>query len=339
MLSRVKTRIQFLSASIRDRWTRLGRRRQVALGIVGALVMAAGISAAVVFGLGGGGQPACDKPLCVEVIGPKGDAVQPMTPVRIRLAGDLDRKAAVGALQISHQPEGLKRFEGDVLTFRPEWPGFARGVSYDVALALPASALPGGAEPVDLGFRFATEGKLLVSSVFPGDGTQEVALDAGIMVQFNRSVAPLTVIDERGPQGIIEFDPPVAGEGRWLNTSLYTFTPATSGWAPATRYTAVVKAGLANQLGAQLDEDYVFTFSTVSPKVLIFVPLDNSKFVGPAEVIQVGFNQPVDRASAEASFSLVPQGGSNPVAGSFEWLDDRTFVFHPAQPLALSTTF
>ena len=339
MLSRVKTRIQFLSASIRDRWTRLGRRRQVALGIVGALVMAAGISAAAVLGLGGGGQPACDKPLCVEVIGPQGDAVQPMTPVRIRLAGDLDRKAAVEALQISHQPEGLKRFEGDVLTFRPEWPGFARGVSYDVALALPASALPGGAEPVDLGFRFATEGKLLVSSVFPGDGTQEVALDAGIMVQFNRSVAPLTVIDERGPQGIIEFDPPVAGEGRWLNTSLYTFTPAASGWAPATRYTAVVKGGLANQLGAQLDEDYVFTFSTVSPKVLIFVPLDNSKFVGPAEVIQVGFNQPVDRASAEASFSLVPQGGPNPVAGSFEWLDDRTFVFHPAQPLALSTTF
>ena len=226
-----------------------------------------------------------------------------------------------------------------MLTFRPEWPGFARGVSYDVALRLPASALPAGAEPVDLGFRFTTEGKLHVSSVFPEDGTQEVALDAAIMVQFNRSVAPLTVIDERGPQGIIEFDPPIAGEGRWLNTSLYTFTPAGEGWAPATHYTAIVKAGLANQLGAQLDEDYVFSFSTVSPKVLIFFPLDNSKFVGPREEIKVGFNQPVEPSSAGASFSLVPQGTPNPVAGSIEWLDDRTFVFHPAQPLALSTTF
>ena len=235
MLSRLKTRIQSLSVLLRERWTRLGRRRQVAVGVVGALVVAGGVSAAVVLGLSGGGLPSCDKPLCAEVIGPMGDAVQPMTPVRIRLAGDLNRKAAVEALQISNQPAGDKRFEGDVLTFRPEWPGFARGVSYDVALALPASELPAGAEPVDMSFRFTTDGKLEVSSVFPEDGTQEVALDAGIMVQFNRSVAPLTVIDERGPQGIIEFDPPVAGEGRWLNTSLYTFTPAAGGWAPAAR--------------------------------------------------------------------------------------------------------
>ncbi len=339
MLSRLKTRIQSLSVLLRDRWTRLGRRRQVAVGIVGALVVAGGVSAAVVLGLSGGGLPSCDKPLCAEVIGPVGDAVQPMAPVRIRLAGDLNRKAAVEALQISNQPAGDKRFEGDVLTFRPEWPGFARGVSYDVALALPSSELPVGAEPVDMSFRFTTDGKLQVSSVFPEDGTQEVALDAGIMVQFNRSVAPLTVIDERGPQGIIEFDPPVAGEGRWLNTSLYTFTPAAAGWAPAARYTATVKAGLANQLGAELEKDYVFSFTTVSPKVLIFFPLDNTKFVGPEEEIKVGFNQPVDRPSAEAGFSLVPQGTTNPVAGSFEWLDDRTFVFHQAQPLALATTF
>jgi uncharacterized protein YfaS (alpha-2-macroglobulin family) len=339
MLPRAKTRIQSLWALMRGRWTGLGRRRQVVLGIVGALLMAAGVSAGVVLGLGGGGQPACDKPLCVEVIGPTGDTVPTMTPVRIRLAGHLDREAAIEALQISNEPAGLKTFEGDVLTFRPDWPGFARGVSYEVALALPASALPAGAEAVDLSFRFNTEGKLQVSSVFPGDGTQEVALDAAIMVQFNRSVAPLTVIDKRGPQGIIEFDPPVTGEGRWLNTSLYTFTPAGGGWAPAARYTATVKAGLANQLGAQLDEDYVFSFSTVSPKVLIFFPLNNSKFVGPGEEIKVGFNQPVDRASAEAGFSLAPQGVPNPVAGSFEWLDDQTFVFHPAPSLALSTTF
>ena len=111
MLSRVRDRFQSLAMVARDRWSRLGRRRQVVLAVAGALVVAAGISGAVVLGLGGG-QSTCDRPLCVEVLGPEGDAVPPMTPVRIRLVGDLDREAAVEGLEISQQPAGLKRFEG-----------------------------------------------------------------------------------------------------------------------------------------------------------------------------------------------------------------------------------
>ncbi len=339
MLSRIGKFIQSLATSGWGRWARLGWRQQVAFGGILIAVVAAGIAGAVVLSAGDGEPSDCDKPLCVEVIGPKGDAVHPMAPVQIWLAGKVDRDTAIEALQIANEPQGDKQFEGDVLTFRPKWPGFAKGVSYDVSLTLPQSALPSGAEPVDLDFRFTTDGKLHVSSVFPEDGAQEIALDGTIMVQFDRSVAPLTVIDERGPEGIIEFDPPAQGEGRWLNTSLYTFVPAGDGWAPATQYTATVKAGLANELGAELDEDYVFSFSTLMPNVSTFFPLDNSKFIDPGREIEVGFNQPVDRASAEASFALAPQGTAQAIAGSFKWLDNQTFVFRPDEPLALSTTF
>jgi len=339
MLSRARTRMQSLVASATGRWARLGWRRRVALGGVAALVVAAGVATAVGLSLRGGGPSDCDKPLCVEVIGPKGDGVNPMTPVQVWLAGKVDREAAVEALQIGNEPKGDRRFEGDVLTFRPEWPGFARGVSYDVSLVLPKSALPSGAEPVDLDFRFTTDGKLELTSVFPEDGAREVALDAAIMVQFNRSVAALTVVEERGPQGIIEFNPPVQGEGRWLNTSLYTFVPSGDGWAPATQYTATVKAGLANQLGSQLEDDYVFAFSTLSPAIESLLPADNSKFVAPTPEIEVRFNQPVDKASAEASFTLAPLGAPQPLAGRFEWVNDQAFRFHPERPLALSATF
>lgn len=339
MLSRMRTPVQSLLAWTRDRWARLGRPRQVAMGAVAVLVVMAGVVTAVALGSRDGGPSDCDKPICVEVIGPAGDAVHPMAPVQIWLAGKVDREAAIEALQIGNEPKGSRGFEGDVLTFRPDWPGFARGVSYNVSLALPRSVLPGGAEPVDLSFGFTTEGKLQVSSAFPGDGAEEVALDAAIMVQFNRSVAPLTVIDDRGPQGVIEFDPPAQGEGRWLNTSLYTFVPGDEGWVPATRYTAAIKAGLANQLGSQLEEDYVFSFSTLAPAVSRLVPADNSKFVAPMPDIKVFFNQPVDRASAEASFALAPLGAPDRIAGSFEWPTDRAFVFQPERPLALSAGF
>ncbi len=326
--------------ALHQRWSRLGGRARLAAAVGGMAVLGA-LGAGLVFVLtsGGGGTSGCDRPLCVEVLGPSGDEVRPMTPVRIRLAGRVDRDVAVHALQIKDAPAGRFDLQHDVLTFKPDWPGFALGATYDVSLKLSDREVPHGAEPVDLGFRFTTEGKLKVASAFPQDGAQEVALDAAVMVQFSRSVAPLTVIDKRGPQGILDFDPPMLGEGRWLNTSLYTFTPAGGGWSPSATYKARVLAGLANQLGATLDQDYAFSFTTLRPKVLIFFPLDNTAFVAPEPEIKVGFNQPIDRASAEAAFSVVAEASRARVDGRFEWLDDRTFLFHPARPLALATTF
>lgn len=340
MATRIVTRIRTGLAAASSRWGRLDRRWRIGAAAA-AVAVIAGLTAVVVIATsgGGGGGSSCDKPLCVEVLGPAGDDVAPMALVRIRLAGDIDHDVALRALDISNKPAGQARFDHDVLTFRPEWPGFARGTSYDVSLALAAGDVPKGADPVALGFHFTTAGKLTVTSVFPQDGSQQVGLDGAIMVQFSRSVAALTVVDKLGPEGVLSFDPPVQGGGRWLNTSLYTFKPSGAGWSPSTTYNAKVNAALANELGASLAADYPFSFSTLTPKVVIFFPLTNAKFVAPEPEIKVGFNQPIDRVSAEAGFTLAPQGGGPPVAGAFEWSDDRTFVFRPARPLALATTY
>lgn len=287
---------------------------------------------------GGAGSPvSCDKPLCIDVIGPATDEVEPMAPVRIRLQGDVDHDTALHALLLTNDPAGDRRFDGDVLTFHPQWPGFAKGVTYTVSLDLPQEEVPHGAAPVSLRYQFTTTGKLKISSVFPIDGAKEIGLDGPIMVQFNRAVAPLTVVDAKSAQNVIEFTPPIEGEGHWLNTSLYTFRPK-PGWAPATTYSARIKAGLMNDLGATLDDDYVFGFSTLSPAVSTFAPPDKSTFVDPQPDIRVVFNQPVDRATAEQRFTLEPAGGA-PVAGTFEWSDDVTMIFHPSVRLALGTHF
>jgi uncharacterized protein YfaS (alpha-2-macroglobulin family) len=276
---------------------------------------------------------ACNDRFCVEVLGVAGEEVDPMTPLRIRLRGDIDRDAALAALQIEPAATGTAAFEDDVLTFRPDWPGFARGVDYGVKLSLAEAHLPRGVPAVDLAFDFTVTGRLEVASVFPADLTSEVVTDAEVYVQFNRSVAPLTVIDAQAPDNVLTFDPPVAGAGRWLNTSLFVFAPV-DGWQPATDYTGRVVAGLTNELGARLDEDFVFHFSTVSPAVEDVSPAANTKFVAPADAIRVAFNQPVDAESAQARFSLtLLTEERRTLEGSFEWTDNRTLLFWPAEPL------
>jgi hypothetical protein len=333
MWERTKQNIERIGSALRHRWSALSGRQRLAAGAFGgAILVAAGIAVALVLAMGGGDT--CDRPLCVEVLAPSGEEVPPMTPVRIRLGGDLDRQAAVSALQISNERPGQKRFEGDVLTFRPAWPGFARGERYDVALRIATEHLPQGADPVDISYRFTTEGKLAITSIFPPDGTKEIALDGAVMVQFNRSVAPLTVIAERGPAGVIEFDPPIDCEGRWLNTSLYTFRPD-PGWAPSTTYTATVRR-TATSWGAARGRPRLHVRHAVGRRA---DPSGRQQQVlAPSPEIEVTFNQPVDRTSAQAAFSLTRRGGAA-AAGTFTWKDDATFVFRPSAPLALAAPY
>jgi len=62
-------------------------------------------------------------------------------------------------------------------------------------------------------------------------------------------------------------------------------------------------------------------------------PAPGSTDVWPGVVVSYGFDQPMDRASVEQAFSLVPAA-----EGAFRWLnDDRQLQFRPAEPLAAET--
>ena len=110
MRSRIVTSMRAPLNALRRRWSRLGGRARLAAAVGGLAVLGA-LGAGLVFVLtsGGGGTSGCDRPLCVEVLGPSGDEVRPMTPVRIRLAGRVDRDVAVHALQIKDAPAGALR--------------------------------------------------------------------------------------------------------------------------------------------------------------------------------------------------------------------------------------
>ncbi|MYK26255.1 MAG: hypothetical protein F4052_04790, partial [Dehalococcoidia bacterium] len=150
-------------------------------------------------------------------------------------------------------------------------------------------------------------------------------------------VAPLTVLQEGPAASVLEFDPPLAGAGEWLNTSLYRFIP--TNLEPSTTYSVRIPAGLASAVDGVLEADYTWSFSTIQPAVTSVTPHDGAKFVEPDDPIVIAFNQPMDRASVEAGVTLRAVGGAA-IPGGFEWNEDGTVAtFTPDEPVALLTEY
>ena len=213
--------------------------------------------------------------------------------------------------------EGSFVWDGDrTLLFQPAFPGWQRGQRYLMRVDGPTAGLAR-----DYTHAFTVEGGLEVAYVIPGDGDVEVPTEAQILVQFNRSVAALTVLQEGEAPPVLEFDPPLAGKGEWLNTSLYRFIP--SDLRPATAYRVRIPAGLTSAADGVLESDVTWSFATIQPVVASFEPANDTKWVEPEGPFIVTFNQPMDRASAEARVALHAADGAT-VATTFEWSEGDT---------------
>ena len=218
------------------------------------------------------------------------------------------------------------------LLFQPEFPGWRRGQRYRLLVDASAAGIAD-----DYAHAFTVEGQLEVAYVIPGDGDREVPTEAQILVQFNRSVAALTVLQEGPTPEVLEFDPPLAGQGEWLNTSLYRFIP--TDLRPSTEYRVRIPAGLTSAADGALLSDFTWSFATFQPAVTRFHPGDGTFYVEPDGRFSVTFNQPMDRASVEASVVLHQQDGAS-IPASFAWNEDDTVLsIIPDEPLALSTSY
>ncbi|HKY51732.1 MAG TPA: Ig-like domain-containing protein, partial [Candidatus Limnocylindria bacterium] len=148
----------------------------------------------------------------------------------------------------------------------------------------------------------------------------EVPLGAPIIVQFSRSVAPLTTLAAQPTDQIVTFDPPLQGKGEWLNTSIYRFTP--SDLRPTTTYRLTIPRGLTSAADGVLESNFVAKFTTVTPGVARIAPEDNTQFAAPLQKVVVTFNQPMDR-SAASGITVQDEGGVH-APGSVSWSEDDT---------------
>lgn len=166
-----------------------------------------------------------------------------------------------------------------------------------------------------------------VTDIFPQDGAQFVG-DQPIVVIFNRPVVPL-ITSASDPAALVNpllFDPALDGQGEWINSSIYQFTPGAV--ASGTTYQVRVDPALTSLDGLPLSEPFASSFTTSTPGVIRFEPgMDDDAALPDAPII-ITFNMPVDRAAAEASLIVRADGGR--IAGTVSWDDtSTTLTFTP----------
>lgn len=261
-------------------------------------------------------------PLVLRTVPENGAEIALDTPIELTFDQPMDTASVQKAFRIAPAVDGTLNWVNDTTVRFVPSQKFSRGERYRVTLAEAAKSAAGVPLNRPAEITFETVGYLAVSSVQPAPDSDEILPDTVITVLFNRPVVPLTAIENQAglPQPLT-FTPPVRGEGVWLNTSIFQFTPK-DGFDPATEYTARVAAGLTAVDGSVMKDDFVWQFRTESPQVVASYPAEGTQYVSRTPVIQLAFNQPMNHDSVETAFRLRNVATGKPVKGTFEWVDE-----------------
>ncbi|MEL7674321.1 MAG: Ig-like domain-containing protein, partial [Chloroflexota bacterium] len=283
--------------------------------------------------------PADLPPHVIDVAPFPGEETPTGAAVTVTFDQPMDRASVEAAWDASSAAPGAFTWAADdrSVSYLPAG-GWPRAARTPITIGTGAQAANGLALEEAYEFFVQTVGRLEVGAVIPAPDAQGVAADATITVSFNRPVVPLVATDQiAGLPDPLVIEPAVEGRGEWVNTSIYVFTPSKA-LAGGTTYTARVPAGLVDVTGAVLEDDYIWQFSTLAPEVLSVYPYQGATEITLDTPISIAFSQPMDRASAEAAFTL--STGGEPVAGRFTWSDDaRSLIFTPDERLAQEATY
>lgn len=280
-------------------------------------------------------------PRVMETLPFEGEELQLDQSITIYFNQAMDRESVENALSVAPDDAsiGTLTWEDDTaLTVSPAsaWP---RDTLLEFTIATEASAADGSTLEESYKLTYQTVGYLEVVEVLPTDNESNVSADSVITVIFNRPVVPLVAIEEQDTLvNPLEIVPAVEGEGEWLNTSIYTFTPS-EGWAGGLEYTVTIKAGLTDSVGAILQDDYVWMFSTAPPEIVTIFPRDDSSKVRLDSTITIEFTQPMNPAVMDDAITITDSAG-NPVVVSYKWTSsNRQVTMTPVEPFALDTNY
>ncbi len=181
--------------------------------------------------------------------------------------------------------------------------------TYTAILSTGAAGTDGTRLADEVRIEFKTTNALVVAQVFPADATKDVDIKSAITVIFNKPVAPLMSIEDQvNLPSPIEITPSVAGSGEWVSSSVYVYQP-TMGLNSGTNYLVRVHSGLRDTTGSSLEQDYVWGFTTVSPKVTNFFLKGTGKTQDFSSILLnqafvVKFNQAMDEKSMAAALTI-----------------------------------
>lgn len=136
-------------------------------------------------------------------------------------------------------------------------------------------------------------------------------------VTFSKPVKSLAMVDEQRKEDlehpIGKIEPALAGTWRWLGSASVEFVPLIQA-AYSTEYKVTIFKGLKAIDGAELAEDYSFTFSTPVLELQDVSPTRNWRWMKPDDTISLLFNQPVKNEDLLANLKLDTGSGPMKVA-------------------------
>ena len=253
----------------------------------------------------------------------------------------VDCQQAAAAFSVTPAVPGELRCDPFTLSFTPATP-YPRDTAITFALTPPLTALDGAPLRDPFQATYTTAGYLAVSEAYPSALGGAAPVDSAITVVFDRPVAPLAVasaVDELPVP--LSIEPATAGKGAWVNSAVYTFTPARP-LASGQAYRVSVAPDLKAVDGAEMRAEYAWTFETAPASIIGVDPPPGATGLSLAPKIQVRFNQAMDRRAIEAAFYLrpLPGDGEHKLAGSFAWADDGMgFAFAPDSRLELDSFY
>jgi len=137
---------------------------------------------------------------------------------------------------------------------------------------------------------------------------EDVEAARQIVIEFNRPVVPLGIMDRQADDLGITITPPVACQWRWLNTSsLGCNLGEEDSLKRATRYTIVVSPKIQAEDGAMIEKPYESSFITQRAAVRYAYLI---RWASPQiPIYEVYFDQPVTQNSVAQSLSFVKATG------------------------------
>jgi peptidoglycan/xylan/chitin deacetylase (PgdA/CDA1 family) len=157
----------------------------------------------------------------------------------------------------------------------------------------------------------------------PSPGQTGVSTTAPIEIEFDQPLAD-------NPQDLVTITPPVLFWPRWQGRKLILEHERLQAGSP---YRVILSPGIRDSAGHPSQERYSFVFATVKPPTVVSAEPAGNSVQRVFSEVKVVFDQPMDEASVEQSFSVEPSA-----SGSFGWPDDRTLAWKPLA-LLYSTTY
>lgn len=277
-------------------------------------------------------------PKVIDVWPLPGVALGRTEPLTITFDWPMDEDSVAAAFNINPPLEGeLTWTDARTVNFSPTG-GWPIAQTYTVTIGSEATSSKAVTLAESYIFDVITTRPLAVALVSPENGVEEVPADSRITVSFDRPVVALTsTVDLADLPMPIQITPHIAGTGEWVNTSIFTFTPATF-FDAATTYNVTVDEALVATDGAPLTQAFAWSFKTERPRVIGF-PLQAGVSVDPETPVTVDFNVPMDQSVTQAAFALQSAEGGT-VDGRFLWERNGTVMkFMPSERLNLATTY